>query len=235
MTSEAPVVFETRSLGKTFGKGRTAVRALSGVDLRVFAGEFVVVAGPSGSGKSTLLNLLAGLDRPDEGTILVAGQNLTTLGEAACASVRRHQLGFVFQAFNLIPVLSAYENVEYGLWLNGVSREERRRRVSDVLKTVGLGDRMSHRPDHLSGGERQRVALARALVHEPMAVLADEPTASLDSHTAADILNLFIQLNVSRKTTFVFATHDPAIIGRAPRVVRLGDGHIVADQTADPA
>lgn len=229
MTVEHSLAFEVRALSKTYGQGRTAVRALSGIDLTISAGEFVVVAGPSGSGKSTLLNLLAGLDKADSGAVFIAGQDLTTLSEPACAAIRRHHLGCVFQAFNLVPVLSAYENVEYGLWLNGVSRAGRRRRVADALEAVGLADRMHHRPDHLSGGERQRVALARALVHRPLAVLADEPTASLDSATAAGILDLLIELNARQKTTFVFATHDPAIIARAPRVVRLVDGRIAED------
>ncbi len=233
MSSSSAVAFETKSISKTFGSGRAGVLALSGVDLRIRAGEFVVVAGPSGSGKSTLLNLLAGFDRPDHGRVVVSGKDMTDLGETEWTALRRHDLGFVFQAFNLIPVLSAYENVEYGLWLNGVSRSERRQRVTEILTTVGLADRMSQRPDHLSGGERQRVALARSLVHQPLAVLADEPTASLDSQTAADILRLFIQLNESQQTTFVFATHDTAIISRAPRVVRLGDGRIIADTGAD--
>ena len=206
-----------------------AVHALSGVDLTVPAGQFLVVAGSSGSGKSTLLHLLGGLDQPDRGSVAVAGTDLATLTEAGRTEVRRHQLGFVFQSFNLVPVLSAYENVEYGLWLNGVSKAERRSRVEAVLESVGLADRMRHRPDHLSGGQRQRVALARALVHNPVAVLADEPTASLDSRTGLDMVALLIALNETRGTTFVFATHDPAIIARSPRVVHLADGRVVDD------
>ena len=206
-----------------------AVHALSGVDLTVPAGQFLVVAGSSGSGKSTLLHLLGGLDQPDRGSVVVAGTDLATLTEAGRTEVRRHQLGFVFQSFNLVPVLSAYENVEYGLWLNGVSKAERRSRVEAVLESVGLADRMRHRPDHLSGGQRQRVALARALVHDPVAVLADEPTASLDSRTGLDMVALLIALNETRGTTFVFATHDPAIIARSPRVVHLADGRVVDD------
>jgi putative ABC transport system ATP-binding protein len=206
-----------------------AVHALSEVSLTVPAGQFLVVAGSSGSGKSTLLHLLGGLDRPDRGSVVVAGTDLATLTEAGRTEVRRHQLGFVFQSFNLVPVLSAYENVEYGLWLNGVSKAERRSRVEAVLESVGLADRMRHRPDHLSGGQRQRVALARALVHDPVAVLADEPTASLDSRTGLDMVALLIALNETRGTTFVFATHDPAIIARSPRVVHLADGRVVDD------
>lgn len=229
MSSEAPHCFEVRRLTKTYRQGEVEVQALGGVDLAIENGEFVVVAGSSGSGKSTLLHLLGGLDSPDGGEVLFEGTDLATLSESRRTGIRRHQLGFVFQSFNLVPVLSAYENVEYGLWLGGMARGERRRRVEEALDAVGLGSRLRHRPDHLSGGERQRVALARALVHEPSAILADEPTASLDSRTGGEIVELFIRLNEARGTTFVFATHDPAIIARAPRVVSLRDGRVVDD------
>jgi putative ABC transport system ATP-binding protein len=215
---------------KTYRQGAVRVPALNGVDLAISAGEFVVVAGASGSGKSTLLHLLGGLDRPDEGQVLFDGADLASLSERERTSMRRNRLGFVFQSFNLVPVLTAFENVEYGLWLGGMPRSERRRRVEQALDAVGLAERMRHRPDHLSGGERQRVALARALVHEPAAILADEPTASLDSRTGGEIVELFIRLNASRGTTFVFATHDQAIIARAPRVLYLRDGRIVDDR-----
>jgi putative ABC transport system ATP-binding protein len=233
MTLGSPAGFEARGLRKSYAQGRVRVEALAGVDLLIRAGEFLVVAGASGSGKSTLLHLLAGLDRPDSGQVLFDGQDLAARTEAERSALRRNQLGFVFQSFNLVPVLSAYENVEYGLWLNRVSKVERRQRVENALLMVGLADRMRHRPDHLSGGERQRVAIARALVHEPHAVLADEPTASLDSRTGGDILQLLIDLNRRHATTFVFATHDPAIIARAPRVVHLADGRIVGDGAGD--
>ena len=224
------LTFEVRDLVKTYLEGTVAVHALSGVDLAVAAGEFLVVAGSSGSGKSTLLHLLGGLDRPDRGAVCFAGSDLLALTESERTIIRRHKLGFVFQSFNLVPVLSAYENVEYGLWLDGMARNERRRRVEDVLEAVGLADRMHHRPDHLSGGQRQRVALARALVHDPIAVLADEPTASLDSRTGSEMVELLLRLNTTRRTTFVFATHDPAIIARSPRVVHLADGRVVDDE-----
>ena len=229
MTVPAPT-FEVRGLVKTYLQGKVAVAALSGVDLTVAAGEFLVVAGSSGSGKSTLLHLLGGLDRPDRGEVSFAGKDLLALTESERTLIRRHKLGFVFQSFNLVPVLSAYENVEYGLWLDGMPRNERRRVVEEVLEAVGLADRMGHRPDHLSGGQRQRVALARALVHEPIAVLADEPTASLDSRTGLEMVELLLRLNTTRGTTFVFATHDPAIIARSPRVVHLADGRVVDDE-----
>jgi len=224
-----PPAFEVRHLSKTYLQGTVKVEALADVTLTIPRGEFMVVAGSSGSGKSTLLHLLGGLDRPDAGEVILAGKNLAASSESVRTAIRRHQLGFVFQSFNLVPVLSAYENVEYGLWLDGMPRKERRRRVEEALAAVGLADRMNHRPDHLSGGQRQRVALARALVHEPVAVLADEPTASLDSRTGVEIVQLLSDLNAARKTTFVFATHDPAIIARAPRVVYLADGRIVDD------
>ena len=226
--AESPA-FEVRGLRKSYLQGTVTVHALSGVDLTIPSGQFLVIAGSSGSGKSTLLHLLGGLDRPDSGAVLFAGTDLAALTESQRTEIRRHRIGFVFQSFNLVPVLSAYENVEYGLWLDGVSKSERRRRVEDVLESVGLADRMAHRPDHLSGGQRQRVALARALVHEPIAVLADEPTASLDSRTGLEMVALLIELNETRGTTFVFATHDPAIIARSPRVVHLADGRVVDD------
>lgn len=230
MSPAATHCFEARGLVKTYRQGAVRVPALNGIDLAIPAGEFVVVAGASGSGKSTLLHLLGGLDRPDEGQVLFDGADLASLSERERTSMRRNRLGFVFQSFNLVPVLTAFENVEYGLWLGGMPRSERRRRVEQTLDAVGLAGRMRHRPDHLSGGERQRVALARALVHEPAAILADEPTASLDSRTGGEIVELLIRLNASRGTTFVFATHDQAIIVRAPRVLVLKDGRIVDDR-----
>ena len=228
-----PPLFQVRELAKTYRQGDTVVEAIRGIDLDVRAGEFVVVAGPSGCGKTTLLNLLGGLDDADRGHVLFQGTDFAAHTESERTLVRRRHLGFVFQSFNLVPVLSAFENVEYGLWLVGVPKAERRRRVDAVLGAVGLGDRGDRRPAQLSGGERQRVALARALVHDPLAVLADEPTASLDSRTGGAIVDLFSRLNSERGTTFVLATHDPAIVERAPRRVRLRDGAVVgAEGTA---
>jgi putative ABC transport system ATP-binding protein len=205
------------------------IEALRGVDLEVSRGEFVAVAGPSGSGKTTLLNLLGTLDEADAGRLGFDGTDLRTLPERDKTLLRRRRLGFVFQNFNLVPVLSACENVEYPLWLDGVAGPERARRVTGALAAVGLLERARHRPDQLSGGERQRVSLARALVHEPLAILADEPTANLDSHTAAQVVDLLSRLNRERGTTFVFATHDAAIIARAARRVRLADGVVAED------
>jgi putative ABC transport system ATP-binding protein len=225
------VLFQARNLRKQYRLGAVVIEALRGLDLEVARGEFVVVAGPSGSGKTSLLNLLGCLDEPDAGQVLFGGVDLASLTPAEKTQLRRRQLGFVFQSFNLLPVLSAFENVEYPLWIDGVPRAERKRRAEEALAAVGLGDRLRHRPDQLSGGERQRVSLARALVHEPLAILADEPTANLDSRTAAEVVDLLARMNVERGTTFLFATHDPAIVARAPRTIRLVDG-MVADDVA---
>ena len=224
-TATGPMV-EARALVRDYPAGGDVVHALRGIDLEVARGEFVVVAGPSGSGKTSLLNLLGCLDEPDEGQVVFAGADLASLSAAEKTALRRRQLGFVFQSFNLLPVLSAFENVEYPLWIDGIPRAERKRRTEEALAAVGLGDRMRHRPDQLSGGERQRVSLARALVHEPLAILADEPTANLDSRTAAAIVDLLARMNTERGTTFLFATHDPAIVARAPRTIRLKDGMV---------
>ena len=220
------MLFQARNLRKRYRLGTVVIEALRGIDLEVARGEFVVVAGPSGSGKTSLLNLLGCLDEPDEGQVVFAGADLASLSSAEKTQLRRRQLGFVFQSFNLLPVLSAFENVEYPLWIDGIPRAERKRRAEEALAAVGLGDRMRHRPDQLSGGERQRVSLARALVHEPLAILADEPTANLDSRTAAAIVDLLARMNTERGTTFLFATHDPAIVARAPRTIRLKDGMV---------
>jgi putative ABC transport system ATP-binding protein len=223
------VLFQARNLRKQYRLGAVVIEALRGLDLEVARGEFVVVAGPSGSGKTSLLNLLGCLDEPDGGQVLFGGVDLATLGPGEKTQLRRRQLGFVFQSFNLLPVLSAFENVEYPLWIDGIPRADRKRRAEEALAAVGLGDRLRHRPDQLSGGERQRVSLARALVHEPLAILADEPTANLDSRTAAEVVDLLARMNVERGTTFVFATHDPAIVERAPRTIRLVDGRVAED------
>jgi putative ABC transport system ATP-binding protein len=224
-----PPLLEALGLTKTYRLGDTRIPALRRLNLVVARGEFLVVAGPSGSGKTTLFNLLGTLDEPDAGQVFFNGKDLAAHSAAEKTLLRRRSLGFVFQTFNLVPVLSAYENVEYPLWIDGVGAAERRERVVQALAAVALSDRMGHRPDHLSGGERQRVSLARALVHDPLVVLADEPTANLDSKTGGAIVDLLARLNAERGTTFLLATHDPAIIERAPRTVRLTDGEVVAD------
>jgi putative ABC transport system ATP-binding protein len=195
----------------------------------------IAVAGPSGSGKSTLLNLLGTLDEPDAGTLALAGTAATAMDEHARTLFRRLRLGFVFQTFNLLPVLSAQENVELPLWLAGIRARERRTRAQATLAEVGLERRFGHRPDQLSGGEQQRVAIARALVHQPLAVLADEPTGNLDSETAAGVMDLLMALNHARGTAFVVSTHDPALIARVPRCVRLRDGRVIADERGGTA
>ena len=232
---DAESIFHARGVSKTFRQGTITVDAISDVSVSIAAGEFVVLAGPSGSGKTTLLNLMAGLDQPDRGNMWFAGTDLGRSTEAQRLVLRRDRLGFIFQAFNLVPVLSAYENVEYGLWLTGRPREERRSRVLEALADVGLTHRLTHRPDHLSGGERQRVALARALVHDPVAVLADEPTASLDTRTGGEIVELFRKLNTTRGTTFVVATHDPSVVAVSPRVIRLANGRLADDSHGEAA
>jgi putative ABC transport system ATP-binding protein len=229
MDPAAPPVFRAERLSKRYRLGDTEVRALDEVDLEIPAGAFAVVAGPSGSGKSTLLNLLGGLDRADSGSAEVEGRNLAALSERQRTLLRRRRLGFVFQAFHLVPVLTALENVEWPLLVDRVPAAERRSRAAGALRAVGLGERLEHRPDALSGGERQRVAIARALVHRPAAVLADEPTGNLDSATAAAVVDLMAELNRELGTTFLLATHDPALIARARRRIRLTDGRIVED------
>jgi putative ABC transport system ATP-binding protein len=229
LSSAAPL-FSARGLRKTYRLGDVEVGAVRGVDLEVADGERLVVCGPSGSGKSTLLNLLGTIDQPDGGSLRIAGEEAAALGERGRTRLRRHVLGFVFQTFNLLPVLSALENVEYPLWIDGVAGREARRRAEAALESVGLAERRGHRPDQLSGGERQRVAIARALIHGPRALLADEPTGNLDSSTGAEILALFDRLHRERGAAVILATHDPAIIAAAGRVVRLQDGRIVADE-----
>jgi putative ABC transport system ATP-binding protein len=224
-----PPVFRVAGLAKSYRLGETEVRALAGVDFEIAAGELAIVAGPSGSGKSTLLHLLGGLDAADAGRVEVEGRDLAALGERERTLLRRRRLGFVFQAFHLVPVLTALENVEFPLLIDGVPAPERRRRASEALAAVGLAARLAHRPDRLSGGERQRVAIARALVHRPAAVLADEPTGNLDSATSAAVVELMARLNGELGTTFVIASHDPALVARAPRRLRLADGRIVED------
>ena len=226
----AAPLFEARGAAKRYRLGRVDVPALRGADLTVRQGEAVALAGPSGSGKTTLLNLLGGLDVPDEGVVRLDGRDLGALGEAERTLVRRHELGFVFQSFNLVPVLSAFENVEYPLWIAGVAAAERRERADEALAAVGLAERRAHRPDQLSGGERQRVAVARALVHRPRAILADEPTGNLDSKTGQQVLDLLLAARDERGMTLLVATHDPAVLARLPRRVRLLDGRVVGQE-----
>jgi putative ABC transport system ATP-binding protein len=222
-------LFAASAVAKRYELGETEVVALAGVDLEIGAGEFVAIAGPSGSGKSTLLHLLGALDVPDSGSVAIEGQDLAGLAERQRTLLRRRRLGFVFQSFHLVPVLSALENVEYPLWIDDVPAAERRARARAMLAAVGLENRQEHRSDRLSGGERQRVAIARALVHRPAAVLADEPTGNLDSANGEAIFDLMLSVRRELGTTFVLATHDPRLMERAPRRIDLRDGRIVAD------
>jgi putative ABC transport system ATP-binding protein len=212
-------------VSKTYRLGRLTVEALSRVTLSVGAGEFVAIAGPSGSGKTTLLNLIGCLDTPSSGEIVIDGENVVALSTGKRADLRARKLGFVFQTFNLIPVLTAYENVEYPLLIRPRAGDIGER-VRAALAQVGLAERARHRPSELSGGQQQRVAIARALVGDPALVLADEPTANLDSATGNDIVDLMRRLNRERGTTFVFSTHDPRIMKAADRVVEISDGRL---------
>lgn len=205
------------------------VSALWDASLRVSAGEFLAIAGPSGSGKSTLLNLIGCIDQPTAGRILIAGVDTSKLNASRRSALRREKIGFVFQTFNLIPVFTAAENVEFPLLVQGIGRSERRERVAAALDSVGLSARADHRPDLLSGGERQRVAVARAIVHRPALVLADEPTANLDTDNATQIIDLMHGLNHRLGLTFIFSTHDARLLEHTPRIVRLCDGEVIGD------
>jgi putative ABC transport system ATP-binding protein len=227
---QGPMLYELRTVLKTYGGTDTAVSAVDGIDLEVVKGEFVVIAGPSGSGKSTLLQLLGALDRPTSGSVLFEGRDLGALGDGELARLRLRTLGFIFQQFNLIPTLTAAENVEVALAPTGLGRGERERRALELLGRVGLGARADHLPSQLSGGEQQRVAIARALANEPEVLLADEPTGNLDSTTGEAILALLYSLWEETGVTVILITHDPGIAGAAPRVLRLADGLLVAEE-----
>lgn len=222
-------LIEAIELTKVYGKGETAVTALDHVNLRIERGEFVAVMGPSGCGKSTLLHLLGGLDRPTAGAVKVDGQSLTELSDTALAELRRRRIGFVFQFFNLIPVLDAVENAALPLMLDGVPLAEARKRAADWLGRIDLADRKTHRPDQLSGGQQQRVAVARALVAEPALILADEPTGNLDTRAADEIAALLKLVAGEWGRSVVMVTHDPRIAAYADRIVFLKDGKVIDD------
>lgn len=216
---------------KTYHRGEETIHAVDHVTLDIEAGEFAALVGPSGSGKTTALNLIGALDAPDSGMIRVEGRDLATLGRVEQAHLRRDRIGFVFQAYNLIPVLTAYENAEFVLALQGRPEKERRTRVMDVLRSVGLEAQADRRPHELSGGQQQRVAIARAIAPAPAIVLADEPTANVDSETAEALLDLMESLNRERGATFLFSTHDERVMKRARRIIRMLDGRVVANET----
>ena len=224
-------IVSCRNLEKTYGHGEVQVHALRDVSLDIAAGEFTALAGPSGSGKTTLLNLIGRLDDPKSGTITIGGRDLNSLSESEATELRLHHIGFIFQAYNLIPVLSAVENVEYIMLLQGVPAAERARKAHAILDEVGLAGMHDRRPAQLSGGQQQRVAIARAIVAQPDLVLADEPTANLDSKTGEALLDKMLELNSARGTTFLFSTHDPLVMARARRIVRLRDGRIESDES----
>ncbi|WP_319522999.1 ABC transporter ATP-binding protein [uncultured Desulfosarcina sp.] len=222
-------IVSCQGVSKTYRQGKVSVAALSAIDLTAEAGEFLALAGPSGSGKTTLLNLIGGLDVPDDGQIQVGGQSYDELSDAQMADLRLHRIGFIFQAYNLIPVLSALENVEYVMLLQGTPAVERKKRAREILDIVGLEGKYDRRPAELSGGQQQRVAVARAIVSSPDIVLADEPTANLDSKTGESLLELMRQMNRERNATFIFSTHDPMVMEYARRIVLLRDGRITED------
>ena len=217
-------------VSKTYDTDHIGVPALREVDLKIARGQFVTLAGPSGSGKTTLLNVIGGLDQPSSGAVTLEGQRVDQLSPGALADLRLEHVGFVFQAYNLIPVLSARENVEFVMELQGMEGEKRRQLSREILEEVGLSGMEDRRPAELSGGQQQRVAVARAIVSQPTIVLADEPTANLDSQTARDLVELMRDLNRKRQTTFVFSTHDPMVMELAPRRISLRDGRVVDDQ-----
>ena len=228
-------IIEIRNLTMVYDAKTIPVYALNGVNLAFREGEFTSIVGPSGSGKTTLLNLLGGLDAPTEGEIRIGGTDITSLKSKQLIDFRLRNIGFVFQSFNLIPVLTAKENVEFIMQLQGTGKDLRDLRTIDLLKSVGLGDKINTRPNKLSGGQQQRVAVARALASKPKFILADEPTANLDSKSAENLLEIMEKLNREEHITFIFSTHDARVVAKARRVITLEDGRIVSDILKDPA
>jgi len=229
VTGASRPAVRTVEVWKTFPAEPEPVHAVRGVSMTVGHGEFTAIAGPSGCGKTTLLNLLGGLTRPTSGEVWVAGQEVGQLSERALARLRLNSIGFVFQAYNLLPVLTALENAEFTLLLRGQDPQERRRRVAELFERLGMAGLEDRLPGRLSGGQQQRVAVVRAVVGQPALVLADEPTANLDSHASEDLMAMMEELNRDLDTTFIFATHDPMVMDRSHRLVRFVDGQIVSD------
>ena len=220
-------IVEAKALTKDFHLGKTLIHALKGVDLAISEREFLAIAGPSGSGKSTLLNLIGCIDLPTSGSIKIDGIDVSGLSSDELADLRAAKIGFIFQMFNLIPVLSAFENIEYPLLRKKIKHHVRKEKVMDALKNVGLESFAMHKPDELSGGQRQRVAIARALISKPKIILADEPTANLDHKTGTDVLEVMKNINEDQGTVFIFSTHDPKVMSIASRIVQLMDGKVV--------
>ena len=223
-------VIEVTKLEKIYNESDVDVHAIRGIDLSFEAGEFAAIVGPSGSGKTTLLNIIGGLDQPTKGEVIIEGQDVTRMKRGELIEFRLNHIGFVFQAYNLIPVLTAFENAELVLALKGVDKKERRAKVMDLLAEVGLNGLEGRRPAELSGGQQQRVAIARAIASDPAVVLADEPTANVDSETAGKLLTIMEKLNSERGVTFIFSTHDPRVMKRAGRNIRLVDGRVESDE-----
>lgn len=225
----SPIV-ELKDATRIYQQGGVEVAALRGLSLQIQSGEFAALSGPSGSGKTTTLNLIGALDAPTNGQVFLEGQDLGTLNRRELSHLRRDRIGFVFQSYNLIPVLTAYENAELVVSVQGMAADERRDKVMSLLKDVGLDGLENRRPNELSGGQQQRVAIARALASNPAVILADEPTANVDSETAIHLLDLMQALNQSHEATFIFSTHDERVIDRAKRVIRMVDGQMVNDE-----
>lgn len=222
-------IIEIRGLHKVYDGNALPVYAINGIDLKIDSGEFTAIVGPSGSGKTTLLNIVGGLDDPTEGEVIIDGVKINTLNSRQKTDFRMRNIGFVFQAYNLIPVFTARENVEFIMQLQGKSDKEMETRTTELLKAVGLGDRMDSRPNKLSGGQQQRVAVARALASKPKFILADEPTANLDSKSTENLLDIMEKLNRDENVTFVFSTHDQRVVNKAKRVITIEDGKVVSD------
>ena len=223
-------IIKTKGLTKTYQNNTLEVQAVKQVDLSISEGEFTAIVGPSGSGKTTLFNMIGGLDDITAGTVEIAGTNINSLNENELIDFRLKHIGFVFQAYNLIPVLTAKENVAFIMLLQGLSEKERMQRSEDLLKQVGLGDKFDSRPNQLSGGQQQRVAVARALASKPRFILADEPTANLDSQSTSTLLDLMAEMNKKENITFLFSTHDQRVIDKARRVITIEDGKIISDE-----
>ncbi len=220
-----------KSLCRTFQQGDVAITGLDHVSLEIDEGDFVCLSGPSGSGKTTLLNAMGALDKPDSGEIIVNADRIDQLGKAQLADIRLHKIGFVFQAYNLIPVLTAQENIEFVMQVQGIPAAKRHKESLAILQEVGLAGVENRKPSQLSGGQQQRVAVARAIVSKPTLVLADEPTANLDSHTASQLMDLFVALNQHHHITFVIATHDQRVMQYAHRLIKMQDGKIISDES----
>jgi len=229
---DAKYIAQLDQVSRVYYQGKVEVKAVDNLDLQINPGEFSALCGPSGSGKTTILNMIGALDMPTSGTVYLEGRSLGSLRSGALSQLRRDRVGFVFQAYNLVPVLTAYENAEFVLALQNVPVTERRERVMAVLEEVGMADYVDRRPDELSGGQQQRVAIARAVVSNPAIVLADEPTANVDSEAANTILDLMEQLNEEKGVTFLFSTHDQRVMDRARRLVRLRDGRLEQDDNS---